>query len=168
MSAAQLVGFTSLNLKALIPLMQAAVGRNIADVADGANIDPPLHHMLCMAAIKDDKVRPSADSVRTQTHLFHAIVLVGCDERDTAEVLSIASMPSVVTPTKARGIDCVLLAGTVEQWIGAVTRGCSRSVSREVREVYNGVYQQFSAKRLGTLFPTPVQSTDNTFYLEKK
>lgn len=167
MSAAQLVGFTSLNLKALLPLMQAAVGRNVAEVADAANLAPPLHDMLCIAAMKGD-VRASADSVRAHTHLFHAIVLVGCDERDTAEVLSLASMPSIVTPSKARGVDCVLLAGTVEQWIDAVTRGCDKSVSREVRAIYNGVYHQFSKVRLGPLFPTPVDNRDQTFLLEKK
>lgn len=168
MSAAQLVGFTSLNLKTLLPLMQAALGRNVAEVADGANLDPPLHHMLCVASIKDEHLKPSAESVRTHAALFHAVVIVGCDERDTAEVLSIAAMPSVVTPTRARGMDCVLLAGTVEQWIDAVMRGCHKSVSREAREIYNSVYQQFSRHRLAPLFPTPVAATDNTFYLESK
>lgn len=167
MSAAQLVGFTSLELRALLPLMQAAIGRNVADIADGANLDPPLHSMVCVASINDPDVKPSADAVRMHTHLFHAIVVVGCDERDTAEVLSIAAMPSVVTPSKARGVDCVLLAGTVEQWIDAVMRGCHKSVSREARQVFNAVYDQFNKRRLGMLFKArPVDQYDDTFLLE--
>ncbi|TXH59141.1 MAG: hypothetical protein E6Q97_00515 [Desulfurellales bacterium] len=165
MSAAQLVGFTVLNLRTFLPVMQSATGRNVGSVADEADLDPPLHHMVSVAAIKDQNIKASAESVRNYAHMFHAIIVVGCDERDTAEVLSIAAMPSIVQPTKVRGVDCVLLAGTVEQWIDAVMRGCHRSVSREVRQVYNSVYQLFAKLKMKSLFPSPTENNDQTFYL---
>lgn len=165
MSAAQLVGFTVLNLRTLLPVMQSAVGRNIGSVADAANLDPPLHHMVSVASIKDANIKPSAESVRNYAHMFHAIIVVGCDQRDTAEVLSIAAMPSIVQATKERGVDCVLLAGTVEQWIDAVMRGCHRSVSREVRSVYNDIYHLFAKLKMKSLFPSPTENNDSTFYL---
>jgi len=167
--AAKLVGFTTLDLKTFLPIMQQALERNVADVPDRANVNPPLHHMLCVAGIKDDSVRPSAASLKQYAHLFHAVFLVGCDERDTAAVLEIASMPAIVTPTCQRDVDCVLLSATLDVWIKAVVRGSQKSVTSEVRHIYNSIYGEFCRVHLEAMFETSRNNhTDGTFLLEYK
>lgn len=167
--AAKLVGFSTLDLKHFLPIMQQALDRNVAVSADRAGVDPPLHHMLCVAGIKDENVRPTAASLKPYAPLFHAAFLIGCDERDTAEVLEIASMPAIVTPTCQRGIDCLLLSGTMDKWVFAVMRGCSTNVNQEARKIYNSVYAEFARVRLDQLFDANRRAhADNTFLLEKK
>lgn len=167
--AAKLIGFTTLDLKHFLPIMQQALDRNVATSADRAGIEPPLHHMLCVAGIKDENVRPTAASLRPYAAMFHAAFLIGCDERDTAGVLEIASMPAVVAPTCQRGVDCVLVAGTLDQWILAVMRGCESGIQHEIRKIFNSVYGEFARIRLEQLFDaTRKSNNDNTFLLEKK
>lgn len=149
--------------------MQQALDRNVAASADRASVQPPLHHFLCVAGIKDENVHPTAASLKPYAPMFHAVILIGCDERDTAEVLEIASMPAVVAPTCQRGMDAVLLSGTMDKWIFAVKRGCTKEATTEVRRIYNAVFAEFAHIRLDSLFDvvrTP--SVDNTFLLEKK
>lgn len=166
---AKLVGFSTLDLKHFLPLMQQALDRNVAASADRASVEPPLHHMLCVAGIKDENVRPSAASLKPYASMFHAAILIGCDERDTAEVLEVASMPAVVAQTCQRGVDAVLLAATLDRWILAVMRGCSKDVTTEVRRIYNTVYAEFATVRLDPLFDSArVSFNDQTFLLEKK
>ena len=167
--AAKLVGFTTLDLKQFLPIMQQALERNVAEVADRANANPPLHHMLCVAGIKDDSVRPTAASLKPYAHLFHAVFLIGCDERDTAEVLEAASMPAIVTPTCQRGIECLLISGTLDLWIDAVLRGSTTKVSYDVRRIYNSIYDEFARVRLDGMFNvTRKDRHDSTYLLERK
>ena len=97
MSGVRLVGMTALDLNAFLPVTQIALKRNLAEAADNGNHDPPLHHLLCLAAIKDQNVRPTADSVKNYTTMFNACMMVACDVRDTAGVLECASMPSIIS-----------------------------------------------------------------------
>lgn len=167
--AAKLVGFTTLDLQTFLPIMQQAVERNVAASADRADVAPPLHHMLCVAGIKDEGVKPTAVSLKPYTSLFHAAFLIGCDDRDTAAVLEVAGAPAVVTPTCQRGIDCVLLSATLDKWVLAVMRGCEAGMPLEVRKVYNSIYGEFARVRLEPLFDAVrVPADHNTFLLEKK
>lgn len=166
MTAARIVGVTALNLKEFLPLMRDALQRNVAEVPDAANLNPPLHHLMCISAVKQPTIRASSEHCRPQANMFHAIVLIACDERDTAEILEVAALPSVVVQSTTRGLDCMLLAGTLEQWISAVIRGCQAGVTRQTRETYNKVYAEFVRLRLDGMFKVEsVQQRDDTFLL---
>ena len=155
MVAARIVGLTALNLKEFLPLMQQALGRDVASVADAANFSPPLHHLMCIAAVKQPSIRASVEQCRPQANMFHVLIM-----------LEVASMPSVLVASESRGIDCVLLSGSLEQWISAAIRGCQLSVSRTTREAFNAVYNEFMRIRLAGLFKaTPVDHKDETFLL---
>lgn len=166
MTAARIVGFTSLNLKEFLPLMQGVLDRNVADIPDGANLNPPLHHLLCLAAIKQPSLRATGEACRAQANMFHVICAIACSEYESAEILEIAAMPSILTQTVNRGTDCLLLAGTLEQWVAAVMRGCQLNVSKPARETFNRIYEEFTRIRLAGLFNTESkQQHDKTFIL---
>lgn len=166
MVAARIVGLTALNLKEFLPLMQQALGRDVASVADAADFSPPLHHLMCIAAVKQPTIRASVEQARPQANMFHVLMMLACDERDTAEILEVASMPSILVASEGRGVDCVLLSGTLEQWINASIRGCQTSVAQQTREAYNAVYNEFTRLRLAGLFKaTPTDYKDSTFLL---
>jgi len=169
MSGVRLVGFTALDLNAFLPLTQIALKRNVAASADQGNHDPPLHHLLCLAAIKNQNVKPTAESVKSYTPMFNACVMVACDVRDTAGVLECASMPSIVEQTVDRDIDLVFLSGSLSQWRDALLRGCAAEISQPIRHIYNLIYNEFNTIRLAPMFDmktTPQQ--DSTFLLEHK
>jgi hypothetical protein len=84
-----------------------------------------------------------------------------------AEVLEIAGMPAIVTPSVERGISVAFIAGTLSQWKTAVLRGCIPTVSREARHTYNLVYAEFNKLGLAPIFEAKkIQRNDHTFLLE--
>jgi hypothetical protein len=168
-TSAKLVGFTSLNLDALLPYAEIALDRNIAEVPDAANCDPPLHHMLCVAAVKNPSLKANASSTIEYLNMFSAAMLVVCEEYFTGEILECAAMPSVLTQSKKRGIDFIILSGTLSQWRDAMLRGASPVTVPEVRSVYNQIYNQFSGIRLEPVFEFKTKPcSDSTFLLEHK
>ena len=169
MSGAALVSFTSVNLKKFLPLGRQAFGRNLAEQADSSGYEPPLHHMLCIAALKD-KGKQNIASLAPYMGLFHAGFVFAVDERDAAEIISICGMPAVLSESQARGISVIYVAGLLTQWQEAVLKGCRPEVGRETRHVFNLVYSEFKKLNLAELFKAnQVQSkTDQTFYLEYK
>lgn len=168
MSGVALVQFSEVNLSKLLPLCRQALDRGLADSADTAGCEPPLNHMLCIANMKAD-VKASAASVIPYMHLFHAGFIIAADERDCTEILELASMPSIVTPSIKRDISVMFIAGTLTQWRDAILKGCQREISSEVRQVFNSVYTEF--KNIGLAGAFNFKSTegrDRTFILEFK
>jgi len=169
MSGASLVQFSSV-LPSLLPLGRQGLERNLAASADAAGHEPPLHHMLCVAAIKDPEAR-SAEDLRPYTNLFHAGFVLAADERDCAEILEIAGMPSLMVDTVQRGLSMLFLSGTLTQWREAVLRGCQKEVTREARQAYNQIYTKFKNLGLAGLFSVRSKQSprdDGTFLLEHK
>jgi len=114
-------------------------------------------------------VKASATSVIPYMHLFHAGFIIAADERDCAEILELASMPSVVTPSIKRGISVMFVAGTLTQWRDAILKGCQRELSTEVRHTFNLVYTEFKNIGLEGAFNfKSISGRDRTFLLEFK
>jgi len=169
MSGVALVQFSNVDIHKLLPIGRQTLDRNLAAQADAAGHDPPLHHMLCIAAIKSPQARTSQD-LRPYANLFHAGFLVVADERDMAEILELAGMPALLVETVERGVLQAFLSGTLAQWHDAVLRGCQGEVTRETREIYNKLYTEFKNLGLSGLFnvTSKPHSRDQTFLLEHK
>ena len=169
MSGVALVQFSTLNLQKLLPLCRQMLERSISEPADSIGADPPLNHMLCVAAINEPDLKPSAASCVPYMNLFHAGFIIAADERDMAEILAVCGLPCVMVETVERGICTAFIAGTLSQWKTATLRGCVKSVSRETRHTYNLIYSEFNKIGLAPLFEArKVERPDHTFLLEYK
>jgi hypothetical protein len=167
MSGVALVQFSTVDLQKLLPLTRQGLDRSISEPADSINSNPPLHHMLCIATIKEPNIRPSAAAAIPYVNLFHAGFLVAAHERDMPEIMEIAGMPCVLTESVERGISVAFIAGTLEKWKTAVLRGCVQSATREARHTYNLIYGEFNKLGLGPIFEArKVERPDHTFLLE--
>jgi hypothetical protein len=123
--------------------------------------------MLCISAIKDDKLRPSAAATVPYINLFHAGFVVASHEYDMAEILEITGMPAIVTPSVERGVSVAFIAGTLLQWKQAVLRGCVATASREARHTFNLIYSEFNKLGLAPIFEAKkTERNDHTFLLE--
>jgi len=170
MSAAILVQFSSLELPRYLKVGRKALDRSLSERADDGGHEPPLHHMLCIAAMKSPDLKPSAEACRPYMNLFHAGFVVIAEDYDWAEILEAASMPSIMTETIERGYSVGFIAGTLSQWRDAMLRGCQPEIMRGVREAFNSVYTEFKNIGLSHLFEfkTKPNPRDHTFLLEYK
>jgi hypothetical protein len=167
MSAVALVQFSTLELPKYLKVGRTALDVNLADSADSAGHEPPLHHMLCVAALQLDNARASKD-VSPYLNMFHAGFFIAADDRDWTEVLELAGMPCVMSGVSAgRGASLGMVAGTLLQWREAIFRGCQHTTSTEVREVYNKIFSEFKNIGLESAFRFKAKSLkDNTYLLE--
>jgi len=167
MSAVALVSVTSLDLGKFLKIGRQALDRNLAESPDSRNLNPPLHHLLCIAAIKDSDLQPVAESAIPYLHLCSAGFMIAADERDFAQILEVGSMPCVLEETLTRGLSIGYMYGTMLQWKQAVLRGCHKTATEQVREVYNKVYGEFKTIGMASVFEARQKQTPTgTFYLE--
>jgi hypothetical protein len=169
MSGVALVQFSAVDLSKLLPLGRQAFDRNLADAADAAAYEPPLHHMLCIAALKSAE-KMSAESAKPYLNMFHAGFLLVADERDCAEILELAGMPAIMVDTIERGLSVIFIAGTLAQWQDAMLKGCQKEVSHEARHTYNMIFTEFKNVGLAPAFSmvSKPNTRDQTFLLEYK
>lgn len=169
MSGVALVQFSSVNTRKLLSLGRQAFDRNLAESADAAGHEPPLHHMLCIAALKSPQAKSSND-IKPFLNLFHAGFIIAADERDWAEILEIAGMPCVMVESIERGLHVGFISGTLLQWQSAILRGCQKEVGREARQVYNSIYNEFRNIGISSAFDfkSKPNNRDKTFLLEYK
>lgn len=167
MSGVSLVQFSSVDLRKLLPLGRTAFDRNLAEAADAGGFEPPLHHMLCIAALKSAE-KSSPALVKPYLNMFHAGMMVAIDERDCAEILELAGMPSIMVGSIERGVSVMFIAGTLAQWQEAMLRGCQKETSHEARHTYNLVYTEFKNIGLAAAFSvvSKPNTRDHTFLLE--
>lgn len=167
-SGVALVMMSKLDTDTLLPLMRQALGRNIAAGPDAAGVEPPLHHLLCLASIKE--VAKSASAAKPYLNLFHAGFIIAADERDFAEVLEVAGLPSILVDSQQRGIKVAFIAGTVARWREAIIRGSVAATSKDVRVIYNQVYSCLSKLGLSPALDLYVSAErpDKTFLIEHK
>jgi len=170
LSAAKIVGFTSLDTRTLLPLVEKVTGRNISSFADSKNFNPPLHHLQCLASFKGEETINIQRNVSLYCNMMNAIVLIVCDNRDTAEILELASMDSISSKTINRDFDCLLLSGSLVEWRSALLRGCSKSTTETVKKIFNLIYCQFVSHSLGEVLgvSTIPQRGSDIFLLEYK
>lgn len=169
-SAVALASFTSVDKNNLLTLMRQALGRSITGPADKAGCEPPLQHMMFIAAIKEPELKPQATSVKPYLTLFHAGFIIAADEYDFTEILEIAGLPAVVVDTITRGIKIAYVVGSVSQWRDAMLRGGVSTVGTEARKVYNLVYKEFNKLGIAPALDLKAGSelNDKTFTIEVK
>lgn len=168
MSGAVLVQFSNLDLGTLLPLARKVLDRSLSSPGDSVGCEPPLHHMLCVGAIRDPDIRPTAEACRPYLNLYHAGFVIVADERDLAEIFELAGMPCVMVESVRRGTCMAFISGTLTQWQTATLRGCQKTVGHEARVVYNKVYNEFNKVGLASIFDADSKhnDSDQTFYLE--
>ncbi|MHC4700085.1 MAG: hypothetical protein ACYTFQ_05875, partial [Planctomycetota bacterium] len=157
------------DLRKLLPLGRQTLDRNLADSADTMGYEPPLHHMMCIASLKNPNAK-SASDLQPYLNLFHAGFLIAADERDFAEIFELAGMPCVMVETVERGMCVAFIAGSLAQWRDAVVRGCQREISREARHTFNLIFTEFKNIGLAGAFSvvSKPNQRDQTFLLEYK
>lgn len=170
MSAVALVSFTTLDLNKLLPLVRQALNRSISAPADASGTTPPLHHMLCIAAIKNKNMKGNAAAAQPYLDMFHAGFFVAAREEDFAEIMEIAALPCVSTDTVARGIKAAYMAGTIAQWQQAILRGCVTETTTAARQVFNDIYKALCKVGLGPALQMSAGKPreDNTSLIEYK
>ena len=170
MSAAFLVQFSSLELPKFLKFGRQTLDLGLSEQADRGNFEPPLHHMLCVAAMKTPDMAAKPESCKAFMNLFHAGFVVVASEYDWADILEAAGMPSIMVQSVERGYNVGFIAGTLSQWRDAMFRGCQKGVASGVREAYNSVYTEFKNIGLAALFDfvSKPSGRDHTFLLEYK
>ncbi len=164
-----LILLTKLDVQSFLPLSREILGYSPAKAADGASLSDVAHHLVCLTSFKDQQLPPTVQAATSQLNLLHAGFLIAADERDTVEILEIAAMPFVSTDTLSRGIDAIILSGTLAQWRDAVERGCCQDVTRDVRHAFNTIYRELCKVGLKEIFNRQVTNRqDQTFLLEKQ
>ncbi len=167
-----LILLTKLNLQAFLPLSRDILGYSAAKAADGVSIELKEipHNIACLAAFKDEKHPPTFKSDCPYLKLFQAGFLIAADERDMAEILELAAMPFVLTQTMSRGVDAVIVSGTLAAWRDAITLACSprTDISREARFTFNSAYKIFCKEGLRDMFGDlhVAEQADHTFLLQ--
>lgn len=168
MSAARIVGYTTLDLNTLLPLTEKLTGHNIGAFADSKRLTPPMHHLQCLASFDKIQTNNLAGNVKHLHNMFEVLVLVACDSRDTAELLSILSMRSLLAETVNRDFECFIVCGTLAEWDTAFRWSANPHVTPTVRDVLMTIYYQFCDHGMKGLFNLTPVTKQNIMYLEHK
>jgi hypothetical protein len=167
-----LVLLTKLNLQTFLPLSRDILGYSAARAADGVSVELKEipHNIACIAAFKDEKNPPTFRPDCPHLKLFQAGFLIAADERDMSEILELAAMPFVLTQTMSRGVDAVVVSGTLAAWRDAITLACSprADISRETRHTFNAAYKILCKEGLRDMFGDlhVSEQPDHTFLLQ--
>jgi hypothetical protein len=155
MIAVQLVMFSAFDLDTFLPIARKAKGRGVS--ADA--ITSEVRNMLCVAGLIEGQVE--------DVEAFYTLAyLIAVDERDVSEIVQLAGMPHVVTDTVARGIQAVVITGTLHGWYKAVRLGCRASSAPQTRKIYNMIYTDLDKRGLCGTLGVRKPSGDGTFLLE--
>jgi len=128
-----------------LPIGREALDRSLSAAADASGKSPPLHHMLCVAALKDSGSRIKDEGCTPYLNMFHAGFVIGADERDCAEILEVVGMPSIMVESVQRGLNLMFITGTLEQWRTALIRGSQPEARLEVRLTFNQIHSKFKS-----------------------
>jgi hypothetical protein len=149
-----------LNQGTFLTLCSEMSGQSPARKADVAGLTGIPHLISTLAAFNDS---PESDVF----NLLQFGCLIASDERDTPEILEVASgMPFALVDTIIRGTQAILMCGTLQQWVSAVARGCRKDQETSIRICYDKIYLCFCQQGLGFAFSgTKHDLPDHTFYL---
>jgi hypothetical protein len=121
---AVLIQQPAVNFAAFLGIANEALGYSPGRKCDasGRKLSDAERFISCLEALRDPQAVPGL-----YPHLFNHVsfsVLIAADERDLLDVLEVASgMHFVTTETQVRGINLVVVTGTLAQWRGAVISG---------------------------------------------
>lgn len=167
--SAAIITAPHLNQNIFLPVCQNMLGYSPARAADAANLTGVPHLMSILAAFKNKNTPATIKAARDIYDLIHFNCLIAADDYDMISILEVLSgMPFVATETLVRGVQAVVVGGTLHEWRDAIYRGCRLDQTTQVRACFDKLYLQFVQLGLTDIFGrTKHQAADQTFYLEE-
>lgn len=150
-----------------LPLCREMLGYSPARKADGANLKEIPHLMTILAGFRNENVPPGVRGATDVYDLLHFCCLFASDERDMIPILEITSgMPFALAETVVRGIQAIIVSGSLRQWRRAILRGCRADQTTQTRCAFDSLYTAFGNLGLTELFgASKKQAPDHTFLL---
>jgi hypothetical protein len=162
-----LVAQPLVDFKVFLGLTHEALGYSPASASDAARrkmVDAE-RFISCLQSFTTPEVTPSLP-VNLLGHITFSI-LVAADDRDMLDIIQVAAgMPFVKAETKARGIQIVVLTGTMTQWREAVIAGTQRGGS--IQACYCKIMHIFNDMNLNVWGDCDRRGSGPMFLLEHK
>jgi len=149
--------YSAFDLDTFLPIAREALGHGVSARADAHSICDEMHNQLAIAGL----VGGGQEDVE---RLYFVAYLIAADERDMPEIIQVASMPHIATPSTTRGLTVAIISGSLPKWRDAVCRGCKTSVSQGTRHVYNLIYKDLEKRALCATLKVD-RADDGTFLL---
>ena len=124
---AVLIQQPAIDFATFLGLTHEALGYSPAATSDASQrrLSDAERFLSCLEALHDPKAQPAL-----RPHLLNHVsfsVLVAAEYQDAIDIVEVASsMPFVRTETRARGIDLIVITGTLAQWRDAVISGTQK------------------------------------------
>jgi hypothetical protein len=149
------------------PLCREMLGYSPVRKADSVTLKEIPHLMVTLAGFKNKDIAPNVKATTDVYDLLHFGCLFAADERDMTAILEIVSgMPFAFTETLARGIQAILVDGSIRQWRRAILRGCRTDQTTQTRCAFNALYTAFGQLGLADVFGASKRDAkDHTFLL---
>lgn len=141
---ALLINQPSIDFHTLIGVTHEALGRSIAAKSDacGRRLSDAERYVSCLAALRDPEALPALRP-NLLTHVSFSVLVV-TESRDVKDILEAAStLPFVRSRTKVKGVEVLILHGTLAQWRDAVISGThyehARACYCKIASLFEGV-----------------------------
>jgi hypothetical protein len=146
-----------------LTLCKDMLGESPARAADSEGLRG-LAHLI--ATLREFSGKPETDVY----DLLQFGCLMASDERDTPSILEVLSgMQFALTETVLRGVQAIVVSGTLRQWVTAVSKGCRKDQTTAVRFCFDKVYMCFCQQGLAAVFSGVKHDLpDHTFYLTEE
>jgi hypothetical protein len=118
----------SVHFGTLLGLTREALGYSLAAKSDasGRQMSDAERFLSCLEAMRHQNATPALWP-HLLGHVSFSVALVA-DDRDVLDILEVASgMPFVRAETKHRGVEIVLITGTLAQWRDAAMSGTQQT-----------------------------------------
>jgi len=165
---AVLIQQPAIDFNTFLGLTHEALGYSPAGPSDACHrqLSDAERFISCLAALRDQKAVPDL-SPSLLTHVSFS-VLIAADDRDVIEIVQAAAgMPFVRAETLARGMELVVITGTLAQWRDAVITGTKGEGA--VQACYCKVLTLFEQVGLNVWSDCTKKPTSNRlFYLEDR
>jgi hypothetical protein len=143
---AAIIAQPSIDFSTLTRVAMQALGRSITTAVDtaGRKMHDTEKFLSCLSSIRGNNSTGLPDELLPHC-CFTALIM--CDQGDTLAVLEAASgMPFTFKETVMRGIDLIILSGTLRQWRDVVVIGSE--CDDAVRTLYAAIRDQFRSLNL--------------------
>ena len=156
----------AINFETFLGLSEQALGYSPSRTVDSSPIDysDVDKYLSCLATLcGENEILPNL-----LAHVSFSVI-VCADDRDVLDILRLANTAFVTVDTRVRGIQLVVMSGTLQQWKDAVKSGSSQRVEFNVRAFFNRVMAAFKDVGVDVWKDFNCrQLNDNTLLLEDK
>jgi hypothetical protein len=159
------------DLPTFLAVATEMLGYSPARTADAANLKGLAHLLSCLACFRNKDTAGHVKACRDVYNLLHFGILIAANAYEMPLILEVlGGTPFALTETRIRGVQAILVSGTLYQWRAAVLRGCRQDQPEAVRVCFDKVFIQFQTLGLADAFgkTTKKQLPDRTFYLEQQ